>query len=62
MRVTKITLSLGRTINTGNFNSIRVDCTLEAVVEGWDDMLEARERLRTLILQEITMQEKALSK
>lgn len=60
MRVTKITLSLGRTID--NSNSIRVDCTLEAAVEGWDDMLEARERLRALILQEITMQEKALSK
>lgn len=36
LKITEITVSLGATLNTGNFNNLRVDLTMKAQVP--DDM------------------------
>jgi hypothetical protein len=37
MRIDKITKSYGRTVNVGDFNSIRLETTIEATLEPGED-------------------------
>lgn len=47
-QITKITVGFGYTKNMGNFESLRVDCSLEATIDPTiDDVYEELERLRT---------------
>ena len=41
MQIRKVTASYGRTINLGDFNSLRLDATFEADVEPGEDPLDA---------------------
>ena len=36
MKPTKISVSFGRTVNTGNFNSLRLDASMEVDLEPGD--------------------------
>ena len=45
MRCTEISLSLGRTINIGNYNSVRAEFSTTYDLEPNDDREEALERL-----------------
>ena len=47
-QITKITVGFGYTKNMGNFESLRVDCSLEATIDPvTDDVYEELEKLRT---------------
>jgi len=41
MKPTKISVSYGKTVNTGNFNSLRLDASLEVELEPGDTASEA---------------------
>lgn len=46
-QITKITVAFGFTKNMGNFESLRVDCSLEATIDPvTDDVYEELEKLR----------------
>ena len=46
-QITKITVGFGYTKNMGNFESLRVDCSLEATIDPMtDDVYEELNRLR----------------
>ena len=46
-QITKITVGFGYTLNRGNFESLRVDCHLEATIDPMtDDVYEELEKLR----------------
>lgn len=46
-QITKITVGFGYTKNMGNFESLRVDCSLEATIDpATDDVYDELERLR----------------
>lgn len=53
MKVNKIEVSLGRTINTGNYQSARVDVTMGAII-GEDELpLTASAELFSLVKAEL---------
>lgn len=41
MRITKVSASYGRTTNTGNYESLRAEATIEADVDEGEDVAEA---------------------
>lgn len=46
-QITKITVGFGYTKNMGNFESLRVDCSLDATIDPvTDDIYEELEKLR----------------
>lgn len=46
-QITKITVGFGYTKNMGNFESLRVDCSLEATIDPvTDDVYEELDKLR----------------
>jgi hypothetical protein len=45
MKITKILKTLARTINTGNFSSIRIENGVEAELTDKDDLVEVEEKL-----------------
>ncbi len=46
-QITKITVGFGYTKNKGNFESLRVDCSLEATIDPvTDDVYEELDKLR----------------
>jgi len=45
MKITRIVISRGRTLNTGNYNSARHDVTMEAQVDEDEDWEEVNVRL-----------------
>lgn len=49
MRVTTLTKTYGRTVNIGNYNSIRFENTAEAVVEPGEDITRVDEALYELV-------------
>ena len=40
IRVTEVTVSYGRTVNLGEFNSLRVECTLKAEINQAEGPME----------------------
>lgn len=44
MKPTKISVSYGRTINTGNFNSVRLDASIEVELEPGDSASDAYDK------------------
>lgn len=49
MEITKITCSMGRTINLGNYESLRVDFGLEAIINEKDDRHVAQQELASMV-------------
>jgi len=49
----RIRYSLGKTINIGNFESIRIDYSEEVLVNEGIDMDEARYRLKEIVKEEL---------
>jgi hypothetical protein len=48
MRITSISATYGRTLNTGNYSSARMEAKFEATLEGGEDLAEATAILQTL--------------
>jgi len=47
VQITKITVSFGYTLNRGNFESLRADCSLEATIDPMtDDVYEELKKLQ----------------
>lgn len=49
MRITEITVSRGETINTGNFNSVRVDVSCTCSIEEGDIAEDAYAKIRDAV-------------
>ena len=45
MRITKLKLTLGRTLNLGNYETARIDVGVEAVLAEGDDIEETYSKL-----------------
>jgi len=56
MQITKITVSRGVTINTGNFNSVRIDVQMEALLEKVEGVKEALPEMTRQVLAEVERQ------
>jgi hypothetical protein len=55
MEPTKIQWSLGYTLNTGNFQSLRLDCQISDFVREGETTRQASDRVYTLVENELTM-------
>ena len=53
MMVREITLSLGRTINVGNFESLRVDVSFSARLDQGEDVDKAYDELREEVREKL---------
>ena len=58
MAPTRISVSFGRTVNVGNFNSLRVDASMEIDVESIDSMkaeyAKAFDEVKAIVAAEVT--------
>jgi hypothetical protein len=52
---TKIQWSLGYTLNTGNFQSLRLDCQISDHVRDGETTRQASDRVYALVENELTM-------
>lgn len=55
MEPTKIQWSLGYTLNTGNFQSLRLDCQISDFVREGETTRQASDRVYALVENELTM-------
>ncbi len=55
MEPTKIQWSLGYTLNTGNFQSLRLDCQISDHVRDGETTRQASDRVYALVENELTM-------
>jgi methyl coenzyme M reductase subunit D len=55
MEPTKIQWSLGYTLNTGNFQSLRLDCQISDYVREGETTRQASDRVYALVENELTM-------
>jgi hypothetical protein len=55
MEPTKIQWSLGYTLNTGNFQSLRLDCQISDHVRDGETTRQASDRVYALVESELTM-------
>lgn len=55
MEPTKIQWSLGYTLNTGNFQSLRLDCQISDHVREGETTRQASDRVYALVENELTM-------
>lgn len=55
METTKIQWSLGYTMNTGNFQSLRLDCQISDFVREGETTRQASDRVYALVENELTM-------
>ena len=55
MEPTKIQWSLGYTLNTGNFQSLRLDCQISDFVRQGETTRQASDRVYALVENELTM-------
>jgi hypothetical protein len=55
MEPTKIEWSLGFTMNTGNFQSLRLDCRITDHVRDGETTRQASDRVYSLVESELTM-------
>jgi len=62
VRVTKISLRYGRTVNLGNFESVKVECEIEAEIEEGDDPASARKVLHEQVKADVREQLLPLAK
>lgn len=53
MEKTKVTWTLGYTLNTGNFQSLRLDCAVEDYVRDSENTKEASDRVYAFVEQEL---------
>lgn len=49
----RVTYSFGLTINTGNYESVRVDVTMASDVEGNETFDEAYERVKSVVQDKV---------
>jgi hypothetical protein len=56
VRVTKISLRYGRTCNLGNFESVKVECEIEAELEEGDDQVAIRKTLHEQVKADVREQ------
>lgn len=59
-QITKITVGFGYTANLGNFQSARVDCTLEATIDPtiddvYNEILKLQEDARDQVRREVEL-------
>lgn len=62
MKITECSVSYGRTINLGNFNSLRAECTLTAIVEEGDTQEGVCEELREKAREQVRLEVERLTK
>lgn len=56
-QITKINVSFGYTLNCGNFESLRADCQLEAVIDPTiDDVYEELDKLRADAREQVRLE------
>lgn len=53
METTKVTWTLGYTLNTGNFQSLRLDFSVEDFVRDEETTLDASDRVYSFVEQEL---------
>jgi hypothetical protein len=53
MKINEIKLNMGRTVNTGNYESLRIDVEFSATLEDNDDIRKAMENLRASVKMEL---------
>lgn len=53
MRVSTVSVSYGRTVNLGNFNSLRYDATVEVQIDEGEDCQTALSKARATAKQEV---------
>ena len=57
MKPTKISVSFGRTVNTGNFNSLRLDASMEVDLEPGDTppsaYAQAYEQVKAIVADQV---------
>lgn len=53
MEQTKVQWSLGYTLNTGNFQSLRIDCQVEDHVRDGETTKEASDRVYSFVEQQL---------
>jgi hypothetical protein len=53
MEPTKVTWTLGYTLNTGNFQSLRLDCQVSDYKHDGESMKEASDRVYAFVEQEL---------
>jgi len=61
MKIKKIEISLGRTINLGNYESARIDICMGAVMENGDDIDETYHELRHEIERKLSAEVDAIT-
>ena len=61
MNITKIEISIGRTINLGNYESARIDICMGAVMENGDDIDETYHELRYEIERKLAAEVDAIT-
>lgn len=54
MKIREVTYSRGETINTGNFNSVRLDFSATAVIDDGETADEAHAKVREFVLAKVT--------
>ena len=57
MTISKIMVAMGKTVNMGNYESVRVDYSMEANIEEWENapncMLELQDTVRNYVIEEV---------
>ena len=53
MKIREVTYSRGATINTGNFNSVRVDVSATVVVEEGEDAETVYQRAKDFVMAKV---------
>jgi hypothetical protein len=53
MKPSKISVSYGRTINTGNFNSVRLDASIEVELEDGDTATAAYDKAFEIVKAQV---------
>lgn len=54
MKITEIKIQMGRTINTGNYESLRIDVEMAARLDENDDVRETTDNLRATVKLELS--------
>lgn len=60
MKITQVTYQRGRTINVGNYESVKLEIGLTADVDSEDTVPEVLGELRRTVLSELTREAKAV--